>query len=196
VGTRFINLRTGKQKKKKKTNKYVIHDEIAAGGYGAVYEVKDDLTTVIKVEQIGLRTPEQFLNEVFIQIQLAEKGSVVNIEECEIAEYDRQIFGNEAPGKCWFYVLVLKRYPMTLEKVIKDQKPIGLKTEAIQKISIQLTLGLDAIHKGGIIHCDLKPQNIMVDINLFDRKSLIKLLFIDFGLCERYIVNGMHVEPR
>jgi serine/threonine protein kinase len=34
--------------------------------------------------------------------------------------------------------------------------------EAAQKIAIQLILGLKAIHDTGYVHCDLKPQNIMI----------------------------------
>jgi len=67
-----------------------------------------------------------------------------------------------------------------------------LSMEAIQKIALQLTLGLHRIHQSGIIHCDLKPHNVMVDTS----NGMKQLKFIDFGLIVRIIINGKHVESK
>ena len=61
-------------------------------------------------------------------------------------------------------------------------------------MSIQLTLGLSAIHRTGIIHCDLKPHNVLIDLNHTIAEKYNCLKFIDFGLCERVIFHGKHVE--
>ena len=64
--------------------------------------------------------------------------------------------------------------------------------ETIAKLSIQLTMGLNRIHDLGFIHCDLKPQNIMIDEN----DNNLEVQIIDFGLCDKIMREGEHVEMR
>ena len=69
--------------------------------------------------------------------------------------------------------------------------------EAIQKIAIQLTFGLNSIHKTGVCHNDLKPHNIMVNEIRDEKGKVIKhqLQIIDFGLITSFIENGKHITP-
>ncbi len=70
-----------------------------------------------------------------------------------------------------------------------DGKPInkifkGYSTELLH-IIIQVLHALDAIHNQGLIHCDLKPQNILVHLNQSkdtNQESRVKLL--DFGFAD------------
>ena len=48
---------------------------------------------------------------------------------------------------------------MTLRQYISGYSPVPYNT--IREIAYQLLLGLAQTHKSGIIHCDLKPSNIM-----------------------------------
>jgi len=50
-----------------------------------------------------------------------------------------------------------------------------------QQLSIDVGQGLDAIHEAGIIHGDIKPQNVLVFENLSDEVPLVTKL-ADFGL--------------
>lgn len=88
--------------------------------------------------------------------------------------------------------MIMKRYPYDLKGIIDKYQEFSIKQEAIQKIAIQMTLGLHTIHQTGVIHCDLKPHNVMVDTE--GGKKALKI--IDFGLIEPVIVNGKHVEPK
>jgi dual specificity tyrosine-phosphorylation-regulated kinase 2/3/4 len=54
----------------------------------------------------------------------------------------------------------------------------GLPVKIIQSIALQTLSGLLFLHKNHIIHCDLKPENIVL-IN--PKKSAVKI--IDFGSC-------------
>jgi serine/threonine protein kinase len=41
--------------------------------------------------------------------------------------------------------------------------------------------GLAAIHQNGFVHCDLKPENVLVGLSP-DRETIISVKIIDFGL--------------
>ena len=110
VGANFLDIGLGKP-----STKYIIGKELCAGGFGAVYIAQNDPEKVIKIERVGIRSPRDFFQEIFVQNQAAKSGFTAAVEAAEIAEYERHIFGEETPGKCWFYVIVMKRLPMSLK---------------------------------------------------------------------------------
>ena len=59
---------------------------------------------------------------------------------------------------------------------MKKSNFIGLSSNLIKRIAIQLIISLKHIHSSGYIHCDLKPENILFK---YSNKSSIKI--IDFG---------------
>ena len=73
-------------------NKYVVGQEIAFGGFGTVYACENFPEKVIKVEPVS-RNPEQFYYEVKVQREIASTGFSCDIEEIEVNEYPRHIYG-------------------------------------------------------------------------------------------------------
>jgi serine/threonine protein kinase len=71
--------------------------------------------------------------------------------------------------------LNLRKYSLSIDKTKnKDKTKKQLMDLFIE--SRRILLGIQILEKGGIIHCDLKPQNI-----IYDEKTN-RLNFIDFGL--------------
>ena len=66
---------------------------------------------------------------------------------------------------------------ISLSSYMKMQKFAGLNMPLIRRIAIQLLLGLKDIHSSGVIHCDIKPQNILLK---HIHKTGVKI--IDFGI--------------
>ncbi|XBH82844.1 hypothetical protein VPH35_071410 [Triticum aestivum] len=72
--------------------------------------------------------------------------------------------------------LVLESLHMNLREVIKKfGRDIGLKLTAVRTYSKQLFIALKHLKDGSILHCDIKPDNILVN----GSRNLLKLC--DFG---------------
>jgi serine/threonine-protein kinase len=73
--------------------------------------------------------------------------------------------------------------PGTTLRELLDGRP-GLDVTPALQIAKQVCRGLTAVHKAGIVHGDLKPQNVMVMGN-----GVVKLM--DFGVARAGAASGM-----
>jgi len=81
-----------------------------------------------------------------------------------------------------FYVIVFELLDINLFKYIKAPEFRGMKKENLRLIATQLLKSLSYLKQIGIIHCDLKPENIM-----FTDSSREEIKIVDFGsACTEY----------
>ena len=53
---------------------------------------------------------------------------------------------------------------------------------------------MERFHDEGYIHCDIKPDNIMIGDYMKDQKLMNKLYLIDFGISQKYVdIVGNHL---
>ena len=134
--------------------RYQVIEELGHGGMGRVYKVYD---TDIK-EKIALKllrpeiafdreTIERFSNE----LKFARKISHRNV--CRMFDLGR------AEGTTF---ITMEYVPgQDLKRLIRQTGPLGIGRAV--SIAGQLCEGLSEAHRLGVVHRDLKPQNIMVD---------------------------------
>lgn len=62
----------------------------------------------------------------------------------------------------------------------------------VQHFSQQLVMGLEVLHSQNIVHCDLKPANILLSIPPIGSCRNVKLKIADFGFSRRLASNEKH----
>ena len=89
-----------------------------------------------------------------------------------------------------FILVALELAQCTLYEFINPEDDSGYKTERVKienvdKIDLlrQIMSGLAFLHEKGLVHRDLKPQNIL----LLNQRSSVKVLISDFGLSRKIV---------
>ncbi|MGE5081349.1 MAG: protein kinase domain-containing protein, partial [Acidobacteriota bacterium] len=156
-------------------NRYQIIHMLGEGGMGAVYKAKDielDRVIALKVIRPELASnPEilqRFKQELILARQVTDRN-VIRIFDLGEANGIRFITMEYVEGESLYHIL--RR---------QGKVPIN---EAVE-IMRQMLSGLQAAHREGVIHRDLKPGNIM-------RDSQGRIVVMDFGLARSLEGDGM-----
>ncbi len=155
-------------------DRFLIVRWIATGGMGEVYEAEDRLLQGVHV---ALKTilphvaDEPALQKRFeLEVLLAREAVHPNL--CPI--YDIFHSDRQTPN---FLFLTMKLLPgETLAARLQRPTPISMDEGLV--ILKQTALGLAAIHNSGIVHRDIKPNNIMID----EVGAQVRVWITDFGL--------------
>ncbi len=149
--------------------RYRIESILGRGGMGVVYKATDaqlDETVAIKTlpGDVMTRSPED-LERFKREIRLARKITHRNV----LRTFD---YG-EAEGVYFISMEYVRGY--TLNELIDEAPSRQMPPRATMGIARQICRGLHAAHEQGIIHRDIKPQNVLIDA-----KGEVKLM--DFGV--------------
>jgi eukaryotic-like serine/threonine-protein kinase len=156
-------------------NRYQIIHMLGEGGMGAVYKAKDielDRVIALKVIRPELASnPEilqRFKQELILARQVTDRN-VIRIFDLGEANGIRFITMEYVEGESLYHIL--RR---------QGKVPVN---EAVEMMR-QMLSGLQAAHREGVIHRDLKPGNIM-------RDSQGRIVVMDFGLARSLEGGGM-----
>ena len=147
-------------------NKYRIVKLIGSGGMANVY-LGIDMNTGVNVA-IKILKPEFSSDEEFIRRFDAEAKSVASLNHANIVK----VFGVGHEGNFRF---IVQEYieGITVKDLINQNGHLDWKNAV--PIVIQIGLALDYAHQNGIVHRDIKPQNILIS-----RDRVAKIT--DFGI--------------
>lgn len=158
--------------------RYEIIDEIGRGGMAVVYRIMDHTLhkqAALKMIKDSLQQDEGYLKRFIREAQAAAKLSHPNIVDVYDVDQDR---GH------WFIVMELIE-GMTLKQYI--QKKGRLSSTECVGISMQAADALYTAHRAGIIHRDIKPDNIIITTN-----GNVKIS--DFGIARMQSSDTMTVD--
>ena len=156
----------------KRLGRYAVHEIIGVGGMGVVYRGSDDVLNrvvaikTLKSVKIGRELADPFIEEARAMARLSHEN-VVRVYD--VGEID---------GRPFFVMEYLTGQSLS-KRIRKGQVSLQLGTELFKKI----LQGVHAVHKIGLVHRDIKPDNIMLSLD--SRKCHL----LDFGLADELCVK-------
>ncbi|MGZ5441700.1 MAG: serine/threonine protein kinase [Thermoanaerobaculia bacterium] len=153
--------------------KYRVLSRLGVGGMGEVYKVLHthlNAIRVIKLMRSNIASDagahERFLREA----RLATKIQHPNVA----ALFDFSTLDDGAHYMVWEYI-----EGINLHELITERGPLSARYAA--KLAVQALMGLDAIHRAGIVHRDVSPENLMITR---DDESNERVKIIDLGIAK------------
>ena len=144
--------------------RYRLTARIDEGGAGEVWQARDErLGRDVAIKILGTDADEAFRERFADEARRAASVLHPNV----VTVFDEGRDGADA-----FMVMELVR-GRTLRDVIADRGP--LRPHEAARLVAQIAAALDAAHEAGVIHCDVKPANVIVD-----QQGTAKLT--DFGI--------------
>ncbi|HID64983.1 MAG TPA: Stk1 family PASTA domain-containing Ser/Thr kinase [Anaerolineae bacterium] len=134
-------------------NRYRLLTIIGEGGMATVYRAQDIVlgrTVAVKVLDERRADDEAFLARFYREAQAAANLDHPNI----VGVYDIGQDGNR------HYIVMEYVEGRDLKELILESAPFPI--ERALTIAIQVCTAVGAAHKTGLVHCDVKPQNILV----------------------------------
>jgi eukaryotic-like serine/threonine-protein kinase len=148
--------------------RYRLLAQQGSGGMAVVYRAQDILlgrTVAIKILRPSLTSDPSFLTR-FRQ----EARNVANLAHPNIVTlYDVGQDGNT------YYMVMEFIDGQDLKKIIRANAPFSI--ERMLHIGIQICAGIGYAHRAGLVHADIKPQNILITGN-----DTVKIT--DFGIAQ------------
>ncbi|RMH44050.1 MAG: serine/threonine protein kinase [Deltaproteobacteria bacterium] len=151
--------------------RYEITRQIGVGGMGAVYEARHTLIgkrVAVKVLLDKYANKEQVIARLEQEARLASSIGHPNI-------VDITDFGETADGRRFVVMEYLEG--ASLSRRLADEGPMP--APRIAHICVQIASALGAAHKKGIVHRDVKPDNVFL-IARDDDPDVVKV--VDFGI--------------
>lgn len=161
-------------------NRYKILSTLGRGGMGTVYlamEVGLERLVALKfLHAEHLSDSDSFarFKREGRALSLLKHENIISIYRCGLWEQSPYIAMEFVKGT-------------TLRQIIHDQQ---LPTKDIIPLALQICSGLEAAHKCGITHRDLKPDNIIL---IQEDDCLLQVKLLDFGLATINHSNTQHL---
>lgn len=159
--------------------KYRLIKKIGKGSFGEVYLAidKNGNEYACKTEDTSSK------NRLKGEAHIYKRFEMRNLE-CVPKMYN---FG-ESVGS-GYNVLILQLLGKSVDTIFEERGG-KLDIGTVMKLAITIISHLEKIHRAGIIHRDIKPNNFMFGIN----EHASDLYVMDFGLSKKWLIDGNHIE--
>src|ERR1700686_803940 len=159
--------------------KYQILGKLGAGGMGGAYKalhVHLNALRVLKLMRANIANDPGSHDRFLSGARLATKTNPPNVA----ALFDFSTLEDDAHYMVWEYI-----EGINLHELIVEKGPLSPRYAA--RLAIQALHGLDAIHRAGIVHRDISPENLMITR---DEEGEEHVKIIDLGIAKQSSEEG------
>jgi len=153
--------------------RYIVREVLGKGSFGVVvkaYDQRRDEQVAVKI----IRNRPQFFTQARVEIDIVSKLNEAGGDAHNLVRLKKYLTWKD------HLCLVFELLSFNLYDLIKFTKFQGVSLNLIRKFTVQLLSALEfmrvAVASKPVIHCDLKPENVLL-VN--SKRSAIKV--IDFG---------------
>lgn len=135
------------------SERYELEEKIGSGGMAEVYRAHDNLLdrpVAVKILHEAYRSDAEFVEKFHREARAAARLShpnIVNIYDVGVDGIDHFIVMELVPGN-------------SLKDKIREEGPLKILTAT--KIAKDIACGLAHAHANNLVHCDIKPHNILM----------------------------------
>jgi serine/threonine protein kinase len=161
--------------------KYELGTQLGEGGFGVVYRARDtglDRDVALKFlhteHTSNVEILQRFLQEARSAAKIVHPG-IVTIYECG------QVAGTSTPldGTAFIAMEMLQGEPLSA----RLERSSRLPPSTVAEIGRQIASAVDAAHKAGVVHRDLKPDNVFLIADP-SMPSGERVKILDFGIAK------------
>ncbi|WP_213803725.1 serine/threonine-protein kinase [Granulicella sp. dw_53] len=166
--------------------RYQIVRRIGAGGMGQVYEARDltlDVTVALKMLRSDIAADPEMLFRFHQEVRIAHRVTHPNV--CRTFHLDREIShvsSHGGPPTDLTFIIMEFLEGETLQQLLKREG--CLTQDRALGVIRQMAAALEAAHRTGVIHRDIKPGNVMICPAARDSLQPVRVVITDFGLAK------------
>lgn len=138
---------------KRLDGRYEIQEIVGVGGMAVVYKAYDNVEN--KIVAVKILKEEYTGNSEFLRRFMNESKAIAVLSHPNVVKVSDVSFGDLIQ-----YIVMEYIDGITLKEYIEQQGPLSW-NEAVH-FTLQILRGLQHAHDKGVVHRDIKPQNIMV----------------------------------
>lgn len=153
--------------------RYRLLERLGHGGMGTVYLAED--TRLGRRYALKVLNPALTADSTYAERFLREAQTIARLQHPNIV--DIHTFGSDPSGVVFFTMELLIGSDLAARVAARSSRPYTAREAC--GWAAQVARAIAAVHRAGLIHRDLKPQNIFVT-TAHDGQELLKLL--DFGI--------------
>ncbi|KAM7382060.1 hypothetical protein PAMA_012767 [Pampus argenteus] len=153
---------------------YTVEDFLGEGGFGFVSKCRHTETGSMAAIKVN-KPDDDVVKDARQEIEMLKSLRCLDPDTCNIIGWNGFFFSQE--NICLEFELL----DQSLSDYMYERKCEPLPLKEIRPVLHQVTTALSHLHSIGIVHADLKPDNIMVTDR---RQQPLKVKLIDFGLAE------------
>lgn len=135
---------------------WYIYEKIGQGTYSEVYKIySENKISALKVKPVFADNPESLNRK--LAVAGTEADIMDTLKSCPyiVGYQDRTIQKITDFG----YLFMIR---MEYLRPLAEQANIFLSEEKVRKIALDIGKALEYIHRNGIVHCDVKPDNFFI----------------------------------